>query len=282
LSLTNRVPAAPASLPGDVSGSVGSPSTSVTVLVVSNDGDYDSQTTIASPLDSPAGGGSLPFFDLLAPQEYLITNIDFATREYSSVALRAHKRYSHGWTLDGSLVWSDSTGTADFNVAGYGTGFDDLNGFTNADGTLPYNSEWVFKVNASVDLPWTMVLSGFYQWRSGEYYTPYVRMRGLYYNDRTTVFMTPRGSEQYDDRSTLDLRLEKRFNLGNAKALSFFVDAFNVLDSDTVTSVSTRWGDYYYDWEDPAAGEWVETSSYQTPLAIQTPREIRLGAKFSW
>jgi len=257
----------------------------INTMVVSNDQDYDPQSTIASPGDSPLAGGTLPFFDLLEPQDYLITNIDFATRDYKSVALRARKRYSHGWSVDGSLVWSDSTGTADFLYSGYGTGFDDLNGFTNADGKLPYNSEWVFKVNASVDLPWTMILSGFYQWRSGEYWTPYVRMRGLYFNDRTNVYMTPRGSEQYPDRQFLDLRLEKSIALGGAKALSFFVDVFNVLDSDTVTAVSERWGDYYYDYTDPSdpvTNEWVESSTYGTPLAIQSPREIRLGAKFSW
>ena len=257
----------------------------INAMVVSNVGDYDAYTTLPSPTDSPLAGGTLPFYELIAPQEFLITNPDIATREYESVALRARKRYSNGWSLDSSLVWSDSTGTADYAFAGYGTGFDDLNGFTNADGTLPFNSEWVFKVNASVDLPWTLTLSGFYQWRSGEYWTPYVRLRGLYFNDRSTVFMTPRGSEQYDDRSTLDLRLEKTIGLGNGMGLSFFVDAFNVLDNDTVTSVAQRWGDYYYDYVDPTDpeyNEWVQSSTYGTPLTIQTPREIRLGAKFSW
>jgi hypothetical protein len=254
----------------------------INTMIVSNVDDYDPQETVASPADSPLAGGTLPFYDLLEPQENRITNIDFATRKYQSVALRAHKRYSDGWAIDGSLVWSDSTGTADYSLAGYGTGFDDLNGFTNADGKLPYNSEWVFKVNGSVDLPWTMVLSGFFQWRTGEYWTPYVRMDGLYFNDRTDVFMTPRGSEQYPDRTVLDLRLEKVINFGGSKALALFIDAFNVLDSDTVTEVSERWGTYFYDWRDPAASEWVESSSYRTPLDIQTPREIRLGAKFSW
>jgi hypothetical protein len=257
----------------------------INTMVVANVDDYDEYTTLASPADSPLGGGTLPFYELIAPQEYLITNIDFATREYRSVALRAHKRYTNGWSLDGSLVWSDSTGTADYDVAGYGTGFDDLNGFTNADGTLPNNSEWVFKVNGSVDLPWTLVLSGFYQWRSGEYWTPYVRFNGLFYNNRTTAFMTPRGSEQYPNRQVLDLRLEKQIALGGSKALALFIDAFNVLDFDEVTSVSERWGDYDYDYIDPTDPEyngWFQSSTYKSPLAIQTPREIRLGAKFSW
>ncbi len=257
----------------------------INAMVVDNLDDYDSLVTLPSPADSPLAGGVLPFYELLAPQDNLITNPDFATRDYQSVVLRASKRYSHGWAVDGSLVWSDLNGTADYSLPGYGTGFSDLNGITNTDGTLPGNSEWVFKVSGSVDLPWTMVLSGFYQWRSGEYWTPTVRLRGLYYNDRTSAFMVPRGSQQYEDRSTLDLRIEKTFRFGGAKALSLFVDAFNVFDSDTVTAVSGRWGDYYYDYQDPSdpvSNEWVESSTYQTPLAIQTPREIRLGAKFSW
>jgi hypothetical protein len=257
----------------------------INAMVVSNVDDYDPQVTIPSPTDSPAGGASLPFFDLLEPQENLITNPDEATREYQSVVVRLRKSYSDGWAIDGSLVWSDLTGNANYGVTGYRTGFDDLNGFINADGTLPENSEWVFKLTGSVDLPWTIVLSGFFQYQTGEYWTPYVRMRDLYFNDRTTVFMTPRGSEQFDDRSVLDLRLEKTVNLGGARALSFFVDAFNVLDSDTVTEVAERWGDYYYDYTDPTdpvTNEWVQSSSFGTPLEIQAPREIRLGAKFSW
>ncbi len=61
------------------------------------------------------------------------------------------------------------------------------------------------------------------------------------------------------------------------------VDAFNVLDSDTVTSVSQRWGDYYYDYRDhPEGSEWVGTSSFETPTAIQTPRVIRFGVRFGF
>jgi hypothetical protein len=254
----------------------------VNAMVVSNVGDYDSQETLPSPEDSPLAGGVLPFFDLLEPQDNLITNPDFATRDYQSVALRARKRYSNGWSIDGSLVWSDLTGTADTSFPGYGTGFDDLNGFTNADGTLPANSEWVFKVTGSVDLPWTMVFSGFFQWQSGEYWTPTVRFDGLYWNNRTSAFMVPRGSEQYDDRSVLDVRLEKAINLGRQTQLALFVDVFNLLDSDTVNGVVQRWGTYDYVWDAPEESAWLASSTYGTPTSIQTPREIRLGAKFSW
>jgi len=251
----------------------------IVAMVTSNIGDYDPQV---AP-DNPLGGGGLPFFDLLAPQEYLITNPDNATREYDSVALRMQKRFTKTWSLDASLVWSDVTGNADWSLNGYAYDFEDLNGLVNADGVLPYNSEWVFKVSGSVDLPWNFMFSGFYQYQTGEHWTPYVRMRDLYYNDRTTVYMTPRGSEQYDDRSVLDLHLQYDLKLGRDLELALFVDSFNTLNSDKVTRVSQRWGDYWYAyWNHPEESEWAPTDSYETPTRIQQPRVVRIGAKLSF
>ena len=127
------------------------------------------------------------------------------------------------------------------------------------------------------------MLSGFYQYRSGFYWTPYVVVEGLYYNDRETVYMTPRGSRQYPNRSVLDLRLQKEFGLGNDMAFALFVDAFNVLDADEVTSVNRRWGWYVYDWEDhPGNSFWDPSSRFEEVQSIQSPRTVRIGAKFSW
>jgi hypothetical protein len=92
--------------------------------------------------------------------------------------------------------------------------------------------------------------------------------------------MTPRGSEQYDDRDGLDLHLEWTVDFSDRMGLTLMVDVFNVFDSDKVTAVSTRWGDYRYQWDaHPEESEWRESSSFRTPLSIQTPRQIRLGAK---
>ncbi len=251
----------------------------IVAMVPSNIGDYDAQV---AP-DNPLGGGPLPFFDLLAPQEYLITNPDEAKRDYESVVLRLQKRYSGRWSLDTSLVWSDVTGNADWGINSYVDDFEDLNGLVNADGTLPFNSEWVFKVSGSVDLPWNFMFSGFYQYQTGAHWTPYVRMRDLFYNNRTSVYMTPRGNEQYPSRSVLDLHLEYDFNLGGDLKLALFVDSFNTLNSDKITSVAQRWGDYYYAyWNHPEESEWAPSDSYETPTSIQQPRVIRVGARFSF
>jgi hypothetical protein len=251
----------------------------INAMMTSNVGDYDAYVAA----DNPLGGGNVPFFELVRPQENLITNPEDAKRNYDSVALRVAKRYSAGWSLDGSLVWSDLQGTVDYSYNGSSTGLEDLNGYFNNEGRLPGFSEWVFKVSGSVDLPWRSMLSGFYQYRSGEYWTPYATLDGLYYNDREPVFLESRGSRQYPDRSILDLRLQKDIGLGGDMVLAIFIDAFNVLDSDKVTDVNERWGWYVYDWRDhPEGSFWDPSSRFQEVQDIQMPREIRIGAKFSW
>jgi hypothetical protein len=148
---------------------------------------------------------------------------------------------------------------------------------------MPFNSEWVLKVSGSVDLPLNFMLSGYYQYQTGEYWTPYVRVRGLLENDRTDVFMTPRGSRQYDDRDRLDLHLEWTVDFSQRMALTLMADVFNVFDSDKVIEVSERWGDYRYQWDaHPEESEWRQSSSFMAPLDIQEPRSIRVGAKLSF
>ena len=251
----------------------------IIAMVTSNVGDYDA---LIAP-DSPITGEPLPFFELLSEPEFLITNPEDAERDYDSVILRTDRRYSDGWSLQASLTWTDITGNTDYALPGYVDDYEDLNGLVNASGTLPFFSEWVLKVSGSVDLPWDIVASAFYQFRTGEYWTPYVRIRGLLENDRTTVFLTERGSEQLPDRDVLDVHLEKGFSLGGGLELAVVVDVFNLLDSDEVTSVAQRWGDYDYDWTDhPGNSEFLSSSSYKTPISIQTPRRVRLGARFTF
>ena len=80
-------------------------------------------------------------------------------------------------------------------------------------------------------------------------------------------------------RSSPRVRSQSRRDL----QLALFIDSFNTLNSAKVTSVSQRWGNYYYAyWNHPEESEWVQTSSFETPTSIQQPRVIRIGAKFSF
>ncbi len=248
------------------------------IAMINTNDDYDALVAPSNPIT----GGDLPFFELLSPQDFVLTNPDEATREYDSLIVRFNRRYADGWSLRASLVWSDLVGNTS-DVDGYESAWEDWNGLVNNFGNLPNYSEWELKVNASVDLPWDIMASAYYLYRSGTYWTPYVTIYGLLENDRTTVNLTSLGSQQLDDRNLVDLHLEKAFALTSDMELTLMVDVFNVFNSDTVLAVSERWGFYDYVWDaHPEESAFDPSSSYQQPLAIEDAREVRLGVRLSF
>lgn len=248
--------------------------------------DYDALVAPAGVFKDANGNqvaaGDLPFYDLLSRPSNVLLNPADAYRQYDAVFLRAEKRYSNGWSARASVVWSESKGNT-FAANGYTDEWADRNGQTNADGLLARNSEWEVKVSGSVDLPWGLLASAYYQFYSGENWTPTVLIRGLYRNDRQTVFLNERGSERLPDRNLLDLKLSKQFRLGARSSITVFADAFNVLNSDTELSVDNNLGTYRYNYRNhPAGSTFQARSAYRGVTAIERPREIRLGARFSF
>lgn len=244
---------------------------------VNTNDDYESLVAPGNPF-----GGVLPFFDLMSGQDFLITNPEGAFRKYDSVVLRFDRRYADGWLLRASLVWADLRGNT-FKANSYVPEWEDRNGQTNARGTLPGFSEWEFKLSGSVDLWWGIEASAYYTFLSGEYWTPSILVRGLYRNDRQSVYLTERGSQQLPDRNLVDLKLAKNLNLGSKVRLKVFVDVFNVFNSDTILDRSTQWGTYRYNWRDhPDGSTWQPSATYGQATRIERPREIRLGARLSF
>lgn len=248
------------------------------IAMINTNEDYDN--LIAA--DNPITGEDTPFYDLLSDPEYLLTNPEGAYRDYTSVVVRLDKRYSNGWSFRGSLGWANLEGNT-YKQTSYADEWKDKNGQTNADGKLPGFKEYEAKLDVSYDLPWDMYVTAYYTYYAGEYWTPYALFNGLYYNDRAEVYMTERGSEQYDDRHLIDLKVNKRFKLSEKFDFDITVDVFNLLNSDTITEVDESWGDYEYDYQDhPAGSAWVPWEGYMTTQRIERPREIRLGLKFSF
>jgi hypothetical protein len=229
---------------------------------------------------NPFGGGSLPVWNLESQPEFVLTTDNGAYRDYQSVVLRFDKRYSHGWMLRASLVWADLEGNI-YSNSGYDVDYPDKNGFTNLSGRMEGYNEWEFKLNGSVDLPLNLQLAAFYTYRSGEYWTPYVRIYGLDYNNTTGnyIYLTERGSQQLPDRHLVDLRLGWSTKLSSGIKLGVSLEGFNVLNSDTELDVGGRWGYYDFDDEEEFIGP---RSSYGKPTSIENPREIRLGVRFEF
>lgn len=236
--------------------------------------DYELLTATGNPF----GGGELPIWNLLSDPEFVLTTENGAYRDYQAAIARFEKRYSHGWQLRTSLVWTDLEGNI-LSQSGYEEEYLDRNGFVNASGRMERYSEWEYKLSGSVDLPFDFELSGQYTFLSGWYWTPYVRIRGLDFNASTGnyIWLTPRGSEQLPDRSLLDLRLAWSTKFGGSYRLTASLECFNVTNEDTVLRVAGRWGDYRI-----SSGAWSQTSSYGTPLQIESPRQVRAGIRLEF
>lgn len=173
-----------------------------------------------------------------------------AKREYTGVELNARKRYSNGWQLYASYLWSKlegnydglfqaSTGQLDPNI---NSAFDYFDFLINADGKLSNDRTSTFKVNGSytfqegifTDL--TIGLSAY--WTSGAPLTAYGY--SFLYNN-WEYYLTPRGSlgrgpSEYE----ADLHLGYPLKIGDFE-LQFLVDVFNLLDRQAIRQYDQRY-----------------------------------------
>jgi len=241
----------------------------------------DDYTSIVAH-NNPLTGGDLPIYILNSPSRFVLTTENGSYRDYDSAVLRFEKRYSQGWSLRSSLVWTDLKGNIESN-SGYADEYRDKNGFTNIDGRIALSySEWEFKLSGAVDLPLGFVASGQYTYLSGQYWTPYVRVnRGLDYNSSVgrNINLVSRGSEQFDDRHLIDLRLAWALNLGGANKLELSLECFNALNKGTVLDNYNRWGTYD---ARPSRQTWTKASNYGDPYTIEAPRQFRAGVRFNF
>ena len=248
----------------------------IMAMINAND-DY----TLVTATDNPLTGDTLPVWVLNSPQEWVLTTDNGAYRDYRSVMTRFEKRYSSGWQVWSSLVWTDLDGNQ-YSNDGYVSEFEDRNGLTNADGRidLSYN-EWDFKVSAAVDLPLDLQLSGQYTYYSGMYWTPYVRVRrGLDYNEFTGRYINllPRGAYQFPDRNLVNLRLAWNPALSGSLRLTVSAEVFNVFNSSTTLGVDAQWGNYNANtdaWDGPF-------DSFGQVTSIESPRQIRAGIRLEF
>jgi hypothetical protein len=235
--------------------------------------DYEPVTGIPNPF-----GGSLEVWTLNGDPVWSLTTDNPGYRDYDSLVLRFDKRYSKGWQLRSSLVWTDLKGNVLKNN-GYAPELEDRNGLVNADGRMDSSfNEWEFKLSGAVDLPFGIVASGQYTYLSGTYWTPYGDVRsyvdGNYYSGRN-VFLAERGSEQLDARNIVDLRLGWGTNVSGPLRLELSLECFNLLNTGKALTVDNYYGRY-------RSGKWSPYSAYGEALSIEAPRQLRAGVRLTF
>jgi hypothetical protein len=173
-----------------------------------------------------------------------------ATREYTGVELNLRKRYSEGWQMYASYLWSKlegnydgvfqaSTGQLDPNI---NSAFDYADFFINAEGKLSNDRTHTFKVNTSYTVQQGPVeglnvgLSAY--WQSGTPRTAYGYSFGY---ENWEYYLTPRGSlGRNPSEYEASLSLSYPFKIGDNE-LSIMLDVFNLLDRQALTNYDQRY-----------------------------------------
>jgi len=174
-----------------------------------------------------------------------------ARREYTGVELNARKRFSNGWQLYASYLWSElegnydgvfqaSTGQLDPNI---NSAFDYADFLINADGKLTNDREHTFKANGSYTFSegpvanLTVGLSAY--WRSGTPLTAYGYSFG--YNN-WEYYLSERGAlGRNPDDYEADLHLGYPIAFANGSELQLLLDVFNLLDRQAIVNYDQRY-----------------------------------------
>ena len=216
------------------------------------------------------------------------------TRDYEALELTLNKRFSNNWQLFASAVYSKNEGN-------YGGLFRQDNGqldpnitslydlpdlLEGAFGLLPNDREYQFKAYGSYLWPFKLTTGFYAQFLDGTPISKLGRHRIYGNNER---FVTDRGSEgRTPDVWNLDVHLQYPISFGNGSDLNLIVDIFNITDENEATAVDQTWtrangdGGNLNDCGGTDVGCPGANPLWSTPIAHQSPRTIRLGARFSF
>ncbi|MEO8336885.1 MAG: TonB-dependent receptor [bacterium] len=263
---------------------------------------------IAAIKANPGSGIPLPPGVTLADSnlafvpDYAITNPPDARRRLRQWQLNFDADYPE-WSGSLSAAFSGLTGNFS-SVSGYDAlsigGFEGILGRGPGpyvrpneqifyDGDLDNNSFVTLKGRLIADLPWRFHGGVIAQYISGDRKSPEFIVVPSAFTfkasnavelfpiltqaiSRQRIFTRPQGTDHYEGRYTLDLHLERDFEMVGA-TLTVAADAFNVLNSGEVTLANTALNSN----SDPNA-----LTRYGAPLEHQAPRQLRLGAGVRW
>jgi hypothetical protein len=228
-------------------------------------------------------------FQYLDPNGNVIGTAD-PFRKYRGVMFVLNKRYTNRWQAQASYVWSKATGNVD-NSGGQQVStrqFETPNlALVNAEGRLTYDRPHEFKLLGSYQIPVIETsVNAYFRAMSGRNYTPFQQFSTSQLNTSGASssyrqpYLEPLGSRRLPKLVSLDLRLEKTFNVSNDR-FGIYVDIENVTNESTITSRLTRV---------PLTSVSVPTASgttsvdlpFETPGALIAPRQVRIGGRWSF
>jgi hypothetical protein len=221
-----------------------------------------------------------------------------AYRNYKALMFTLSRRYANRWQGQVSYVYSESKGTVNntseslfARSAFYET---PTLALTNADGVVTNDRPNEVKAFLGYEIPKVDIsVNAMFRSISGPTYTPFQRFSSSAINWSTTAYyfgfsngrqpsLEPRGSRRLPTDNVLDLRLEKVFNIGGNNRLAVFSDFLNVTNTGTVTGRLTRVPTTALFLPAPAEPGTTAPIAFEAPSSVSAPRQINLGARWSF
>jgi hypothetical protein len=151
---------------------------------------------------------------------------------YKSFEVAASKRFSHKWQAMASYSRTR------LNTPGNNAGAS-----PNAQiFSLNNTKEWSAKASGSYQMRFDLLVSVNYELRSGAPWQRTVLATGGVTIPNLAVAVEPLGARYYDNLHLLDGRVRKEFRLFSNQKFGIGLDVFNLLNKNTVTSITTRSG----------------------------------------
>jgi hypothetical protein len=194
---------------------------------------------------------------LSAPPVNVTTNLPDSNSDYYTWEITATKRHTGRWSLLASFTqtWN--------HEAALGTGNDFTpNALLNSTDHQDPFTTWQAKVNATMSLPWGLLVVPVLRHQSG---TPFARtfVKTLNYGT-ATLKAEPIAANRTPNITLVDLRTEKAFRVKDVGVMAF-VDVYNILNTNAAQALTTSSGTF-----------WLR------PTAITAPRVLRIGARLEW
>jgi len=225
--------------------------------------DYVPVTTIGgNPIINPITNQPLTLYSfqpsdpaLYSAFNYVVTNVPLLNDDsYHGVEITAVKRLSHKLQVLGGFTIQRQKGVygRGFSDQATGDNFTDPNYDINRNNNyLNLDSTYVFKVDATYELPWRVGTSVNFQHYTGYPLQPTETFNvpnGQGVNVGESIILQPAGALRLPSVNMLNLRLSREFAIYSDKwRLTPTVDFFNVTNAQTVIGkVTTIGGSYLY------------------------------------
>lgn len=214
------------------------------------------------PFINPLTGETITVYNRIGTNPaFLVKNVPELFRRYQGIQFTASKYLFRNLSVQGSIVYSRSTGNA---VARNPTFLDTPNTLINFPGRLVNDPTLAWKVVGTYAFPLGFNTGWYLRHESGDTWAVLGNPR-LPCCPPIRIFLEPAGSKRLPSYTLLDMRLEKQFPLHSGQ-LRFTLDVSNVLNSAYVVGVQDRF----------------EFPDFGMAKVFTEPRTMRLGVRYTF